>query len=123
MGLPDVLTAPVVAAPVAAAPAGNEAGGAGGAAPAGAAEEKKEKKTANVKLVKYDAKDKIKVRIVWNGNFQIIKEVRGLLGLGLKESKTMVESVPVVLKENMPKKEAEALATKLKELGAETVLE
>ncbi|KNB44577.1 ribosomal protein L7 [Blastocystis sp. subtype 4] len=113
LGLPDVLAAPVAAAPVAAAPAVGGTSDAGGAAPAAAAGEKKEKKTANVKLVKYDAKDKIK----------IIKEVRGLLGLGLKESKTMVESVPVVLKENMPKAEAEALVAKLKELGAETVLE
>ena len=49
--------------------------------------------------------------------------MRGLLGLGLKESKTMVEAVPVVLKENMPKKDAEALVAKLKELGAEVALE
>lgn len=54
---------------------------------------------------------------------QIIKEVRGLLNLGLKESKTLVESVPVMLKENMPKKEAEELAAKLKALGAETAFE
>ncbi len=123
LGLPDVLAAPVAAAPVAAAPAVGGTSDAGGAAPAAAAGEKKEKKTANVKLVKYDAKDKIKVGVGQNCNLQIIKEVRGLLGLGLKESKTMVESVPVVLKENMPKAEAEALVAKLKELGAETVLE
>ena len=123
LGLPDVLAAPVAAAPVAAAPAAGGASDAGGAVPAAAAGEKKEKKTANVKLVKYDAKDKIKVRVGQSCNLQIIKEVRGLLGLGLKESKTMVESVPVVLKENMPKAEAEALVAKLKELGAETVLE
>lgn len=55
--------------------------------------------------------------------WQIIKEVRGLLNLGLKESKTLVESVPVMLKENMPKKEAEELAAKLKALGAETAFE
>ena len=92
-----------------------------GAAPAGAApaaggeddkkeekkEEKKEKKTINVKLVKFDAKDKIKVRMMKENELQIIKEVRGLLNLGLKESKTLVESAPVMLKENMPKKEAE----------------
>ena len=63
MGLPDVLAAPVAAAPVAAAPAGGGPSDAGGAAPAAAAGEKKEKKTANVKLVKYDAKDKIKVGV------------------------------------------------------------
>lgn len=33
--------------------------------------------------------------------------MRGILNLGLKESKTLVESVPAMLKENMPKKEAE----------------
>ena len=59
----------------------------------------------------------------WRGEPQIIKEVRGLLNLGLKESKTLVESVPVMLKENMPKKEAEELAAKLKALGAETAFE
>ena len=60
---------------------------------------------------------------MWS-EWQIIKEVRGLLNLGLKESKTLVESVPVMLKENMPKKEAEELAAKLAELkltiGAKT---
>lgn len=43
------------------------------------------------------------------GDEQIIKEVRGILNLGLKESKTLVESVPAMLKENMPKKEAEVM--------------
>ena len=53
----------MVAAPVAATPGAGAAPAAGGAAaPAEVKnEEKKEKKTANVKLVKYDAKDKIKV--------------------------------------------------------------
>lgn len=46
-----------------------------------------------------------------------------MLNLGLKESKTLVESAPVMLKENMPKKDAEALVAKLKELGAETAME
>ena len=123
LGLPDVLAAPVAAAPAAASPAAGGAADTGAAAAAAPAGEKKEKKTANVKLVKYDPKDKIKVRVRWNCDLQIIMEVRGLLGLGLKESKTMVESVPVVLKENMPKAEAEALVAKLKELGAETALE
>lgn len=45
------------------------------------------------------------------GDEQIIKEVRGILNLGLKESKTLVESVPAMLKENMPKKEAEVLCS------------
>ena len=49
--------------------------------------------------------------------------MRGLLNLGLKESKTLVESAPVMLKENMPRKEAEELAAQLKALGAETTFE
>lgn len=60
--MPDTLAAPVVAAPGAAAAA---APGAAPGADAGAAEEKKEEKkekqTVSIKLVKFDAKDKIKV--------------------------------------------------------------
>ncbi|KAF0760646.1 hypothetical protein AaE_003526, partial [Aphanomyces astaci] len=73
-------------------------GGGGGAAPV--EEEKKEEKTAfDVKLVSYDAKNKIKV----------IKEVRAITGLGLKEAKELVESVPAVLKKELKKAEAEEL--------------
>ena len=62
LGLPDTLAAPVaVAAPGAAAP--GAAAAAGAAAPEEKKEEKKEKQTVSIKLVKFDAKDKIKVRI------------------------------------------------------------
>ncbi|KAK8823337.1 hypothetical protein WA577_002258 [Blastocystis sp. JDR] len=113
LGLPDVMAVPMAAAGAAPAAGAPAAGAAAGAAAGEKKEEKKEKKAVNVKLVKFDAKNKIK----------IIKEVRGILNLGLKESKTLVESVPAMLKENMPKKEAEALVAKLKELGAEATME
>ena len=51
----------MVAAPMMAAPAAGAAAAAAGAAPAEKKEEKKEKKAVNVKLVKFDAKNKIKV--------------------------------------------------------------
>jgi large subunit ribosomal protein L7/L12 len=48
-----------------------------------------------------------------------IKAVRGATGLGLKEAKGAVESVPFVVKEGVSKEEAEALANDLKEAGVE----
>lgn len=48
----------------------------------------------------------------------VIKIVRELTGLGLKEAKTLVESVPVPVKEGMPKADAEAMLKKLEEAGA-----
>lgn len=49
----------------------------------------------------------------------VIKAVRGATGLGLKEAKDLVESVPATLKENVRKDEAEALKKSLEEAGAE----
>jgi large subunit ribosomal protein L7/L12 len=95
-------------------------GGGGGGAPAAAPaeakvvekpkeEEKKEKSHYDIELTKFDAAKKI----------ALIKEVRGILGLGLKEAKEMVEGAPVWLKKEVAKEEAEKLAEKLKEFGAE----
>jgi large subunit ribosomal protein L7/L12 len=77
------------AAPVAVA----AVGAAAGAAPAEAAEEQTE---FNVILKAYDAAKKIAV----------IKEVRAVTGLGLKEAKDLVEGAPKPLKENVSKDEA-----------------
>ena len=77
------------AAPVAVA----VAGAAGGAAPAAAAEEKTE---FNVILKAYDDTKKIAV----------IKEVRAVTGLGLKEAKDLVEGAPKPLKEGISKEDA-----------------
>jgi large subunit ribosomal protein L7/L12 len=49
---------------------------------------------------------------------EVIKEVRALTGLGLKEAKDLVEAAPKAVKEGVPKEEAEAAATKLREAGA-----
>ena len=77
----------------AAAPVAVAAVGAAGAAPAAAVEEKTE---FNVILKAYDESKKIAV----------IKEVRAVTSLGLKEAKDLVEGAPKPLKENVSKEEA-----------------
>ena len=67
----------------------------------------------SVRLDSFDAKDKIKV----------IKEVRTATGLGLKESKDLVEGAPKVIKKDLSKADADALVAKLKEAGAKCSLE
>ena len=48
----------------------------------------------------------------------VIKEVRGITGLGLKEAKDLVEGAPKAVKEGVSKAEAEEVKTKLEEAGA-----
>ena len=67
-----------------------------------------EKTHYDVELSSFEAADKIKV----------IKEIRALLGLGLKESKEMVEGAPVWIKKEVKKEEAEQIVEKLKAVGA-----
>ena len=81
---------------------------AGAAAPAAEVEEKTE---FDVELTDAGAQ-KIKV----------IKVVREITGLGLKEAKELVESAPKVLKEQASKDEAEELKKKLEEVGAKVTL-
>ena len=52
----------------------------------------------------------------------VIKVVREMTGLGLKEAKELVESAPKAVKEALPKADAEAAAKKLEEAGAKVVL-
>ncbi|KAA0216508.1 MAG: 50S ribosomal protein L7/L12 [Leptolyngbya sp. PLA3] len=52
----------------------------------------------------------------------VIKVVRELTGLGLKEAKDLVDKLPAKVKEGLSKDEAEAMAAKLKEAGAEVEL-
>jgi len=101
----------VNAAALAAGGVGGGSGGGGGAAAGGAEEEAAaEEKTAfDLKLVSFDAKAKIKV----------IKEVRSIAGLGLKEAKELVEGAPKTILKEMKKDELEEIAAKMKELGAE----
>ena len=79
-------------------------GGGGGAAAAAPVEEKTE---FNVTLTETGG-DKIKV----------IKVVREVTSLGLKEAKDLVESAPKPIKEGVPKDEAEAIKKKFDEVGA-----
>ena len=88
----------VSAAPVAIA------GGGGGGAPAAAVEEKTE----------FDV-------ILADGGAQkinVIKVVREITALGLKEAKDLVEAAPKPIKEGVPKDEAEAIKKKFEEVGA-----
>jgi len=77
----------------------------GGAAPAAAAEE--EKTEFDVILADFGAK-----------KLDVIKVVRELTGLGLKEAKDLVESAPKALKEGASKDEAESIKEKLTAVGA-----
>lgn len=74
---------------------------------AGAAVAAVEEKT-EFNVVLKEAKEKIKV----------IKVVRELTGLGLKEAKEIVDGVPKAIKEGVSKEEAEAIKAKLEEVGA-----
>ena len=87
------------AAPVAVAAAapGVEGGGAAAA----------EKDSFNVELTSFGDK-----------KINVIKEVRAMTGLGLKEAKDLVEGAPNTIKEDLTKDEAEKIKTKLEEAGA-----
>ncbi len=50
---------------------------------------------------------------------QVIKEVRSITGLGLKEAKELVEGAPKTLKEGVPKDEAEEIKKKIEEAGGQ----
>ena len=79
------------------------------AGPAAAAGEEAEEKTEFDVILKSAGSAKINV----------IKEVRGLLGLGLKEAKDLVDGAPSTVKEGISKEEAEKIAEALKAAGAE----
>ena len=67
-----------------------------------------------------EEKDEFDVILAAAGDkkIQVIKEVRTLTSLGLKEAKDLVEAAPKAVKEGVPKEEAEAAAAKLREAGA-----
>lgn len=67
-----------------------------------------------------EAKDKFEVVLTAAGDKKIgvIKEVRAITGLGLKESKDLVEGAPKTIKEDVPTAEAEELKKKLEAAGA-----
>src|SRR5262245_20625191 len=53
-----------------------------------------------------------------SNKIQVIKVVREITGLGLKEAKDLVEAAPKPVKEGVPKKEAEEIQKKLSDVGA-----
>ena len=91
-----------ITAPAAAAPAAGGAGAAGAAAPA------PEEKTEFTVILKAGGEKKI----------QVIKEIRAITSLGLKEAKDLVEGAPGTVKEGVSKQEAEEIKKKLEAQGA-----
>ncbi|TMK83949.1 MAG: 50S ribosomal protein L7/L12 [Actinobacteria bacterium] len=89
------------AAPVAMAMPG---GGGGGAAPAEAEEEKTE----------FD----VILTAIGEKKINVIKEVRAITGLGLKEAKDLVEAAPKPVREKITKEEADKVKAQLEEAGA-----
>ena len=85
---------------------------AGGAASAGGAAAAAEEKTEFTVILANSGDKKI----------QVIKEVRAITGLGLKEAKDLVEGAPKPLKEGISKKEAEEIKAKLEAQGAKVEL-
>jgi len=85
---------------------------AAGAAPA-AAEAAEEQTEFNVILTGYEAEKKI----------QVIKVVRAITSLGLKEAKDLVEGVPKSVKEGVTKQEAESIKKQLEEVSAQVKVE
>ncbi|RFU29977.1 hypothetical protein B7463_g6349, partial [Scytalidium lignicola] len=78
-----------------------------------AAPVQQEKSLFNLKLMSFDTAAKPK----------IIKEVKSMLGLSLVDSKKFVESAPKMMKEGVPKEEAEKIIATLKELGGVVTME
>jgi large subunit ribosomal protein L7/L12 len=67
-----------------------------------------------------EVKDEFSVVLTGVGDkkIQVIKEIRAITNLGLKEAKDLVESAPTVVKEGCNKAEAEKIKAKLEEVGA-----
>ena len=93
-----------VSAAAAAAPAA--AGGAAAAAPA----------------VEVQTEFSVILKAAGANKIGVIKEVRAITGLGLKEAKDLVEAAPKPVKENAPKAEAEEIKKKLEAAGAQVEL-
>jgi large subunit ribosomal protein L7/L12 len=68
-----------------------------------------------------EAKDDFDVILISFGDkkIQVIKEIRAITGLGLKEAKELVEGVPKPIKEGVPKDEAAEIQKKIEEVGGQ----
>ncbi len=85
------------------------AAGAGAPAEAAAAEEKTE--------------FTVTLKAIGDNKIPVIKVVREVTGLGLKEAKEVVDNAPSAVKEGLSKEDAERIKTKLEEVGATVALE
>jgi large subunit ribosomal protein L7/L12 len=81
-------------------------------APAGGSDAKEEEQTAFDVIMKHAGQNKLAV----------VKLVKDLTGLGLKESKALCDAVPKAVKEKVSKEEAESVKRQLEEAGAEVEL-
>lgn len=106
--LADILKEEYGIEPAAAAVAVAGPAGAGGGEAAGAAEEKTE----------FD----VVLNSAGGAKLKVVKEVKNLLGLGLKDAKELVDGAPNTIKEGVPKEEAEKIKAALTEVGAEVEL-
>ncbi|MEL6987687.1 MAG: 50S ribosomal protein L7/L12 [Bacteroidota bacterium] len=104
--LADILKEEYGIEPAAAAVA--VAAGPGGAGGDGAAEEKTD----------FD----VMLNSAGAAKLKVVKEVKTLLGVGLKEAKDLVDGAPAVIKQGAPKDEAEAIKAALEAVGAEVEL-
>lgn len=93
---------PAAAAVAVAAPAGGD----GGAA------------TAPAEKTEFD----VVLKSAGANKLNVVKEVKNILGLGLKEAKDLVDGAPSPLKQGVPKEEAENIKTTLEKAGAEVEL-
>mmetsp|Transcript_11096 Transcript_11096/g.34026 ORF Transcript_11096/g.34026 Transcript_11096/m.34026 type:complete len:193 (-) Transcript_11096:1428-2006(-) len=106
MGMP-MMSAAAMQAPPAAQESKEESEG------AEAAPVQEEKTIFNVKLESFSPDKKI----------ALIKEIRAITGLGLRESKALVDEAPGMIKENVPKAEAEEIKSRVQELGGSVDLQ
>lgn len=83
------------------------------AAPAAAAEAPKEAEKTDFQVVLTAAGEK---------KINVIKEIRAITGLGLKEAKDLVDGAPNIVKESAPKDEAEKIKAQLEAVGASVEL-
>ncbi len=72
------------------------------------------------------AEEKTEFDVVLNSagasKLKVVKEVKNLLAVGLKDAKDLVDNAPSTIKEAVPKEEAEKIKASLEEAGAEVVL-
>ena len=79
-----------------------------GAAAGATADAEEEKTEFNINLISFGDK-----------KIQVIKEIRAITGLGLKEAKELVDNVPKPIKEGITKEEAEEIQKKIEEAGGQ----